>query len=227
MTASILSKISGKLISDCFYDFYKEGVAVFRYEPTHRMITSFSYDDDLDNDDNFKRYYLSFPAMLFSIHYVKINPDRYSSIKYEFSCSINHSNIQELVYRPTALNVAFTDADPESKKLYIPSLSNIYDNLEVCMNFRPKDHYGLQTLPELNQSVVETFWESQFNDDINSCQEYYIGNKHLKSYKKWAEKTKKNPEWIPHKLIEKSCDHFFDLPKLKQSQHTIDSICRQ
>jgi hypothetical protein len=181
------------IISNNFSDLYNCGVAVFVQPPAKRNL--YFNLSQLENSDGMRykgfedindRYFLSFPYVGFSIHYVK---------KQE-GISL-HS-----LYLAFSTNLQMTH-------LFLPSLTNISINLHVCLGITP----SMNSIEDLCKDVVGNFWSSEFNEDLDCCLYEYSHRSILGSPILWQNKTKKNSSWVPtcRNLISsdaRRCDFF-------------------
>lgn len=179
------------LVSNNFSSFYNEGIAVCTTPATRRMVhiscEEDMHDENQDHlifpafDDNF---FLSFPKVLYRIRYVKK---------------------QSKFYVPfcNSLSIAFTN---EKKKLFIPSLFNIRDDLSVCISLPQK---GFSKIEDLCKACIQTFWQSDFDDSMYDAYSDYGANSILKDPRRWQKKTKKDPDWVPNGRILKKCTQSF------------------
>jgi hypothetical protein len=183
------------IISNNFSSYYNQGRAVFVQPPTKRSVNFNLVNLHVEQDPLFKNvngtYFLSFPYIGFSVGYVK-------NKKFPFP------------FIPSSLFLAFS-MDAELKKIYYPALTNASsDDLNVCLERDllvrniggngPRDHRntGFETIQEMCNSVISTFWQTQFNHHLSECLWYYVkSQKLLGNPIKWQEKTKLNPSWVP------------------------------
>jgi hypothetical protein len=171
------------LISNNFSPVYNEGIAVYLQTPVRRLVNlvldTRNIEDEAEGDEEGYRgnFFLSFPHVFFRLRYNKTGEkfERFGFV---------------------SLKVAF-GTSPKMKKLYMPPLPNISEDLEVCLDYSPKR----KTLDELCKECVASFWRSTFTDDILAMYDgedyYYRLDSLLGDHRKWQKKTKKDPKWIP------------------------------
>ena len=78
--------------------------------------------------------------------------------------------------------------------LYLPAFSNVHI-ISLCMAMKTKKYSSVE---ELVEAALNVFWKSAFESMYN---DNYGQDKILGNLSSWAEKTKKDPKWIPeHEL---------------------------
>ena len=103
------------------------------------------------------------------------------------------------------------------RTLMAPPLPNIScDDLEICLSEKCKG----STLEKMISNQIANIFSSQFNCDItDNFEEYYEmifdEDTYLEEineyFKKWAKKTKNNPNWVPRSFqLFYSDDNFYD-----------------
>lgn len=199
------------IIENKFSEFYSEGVALY-LQPSNKRIVSidsrgyaaykqFLYDSKINylEQKYNEKFYLSFPKILFRIMY---------------------KNTFQKYYDAINMKIAFTN---NSKKLFIPPLFNIYRSLQVCIIL---PNIEFENVEELCKCCVSSFWSTSFNDTMYDSflagygDAPYKVNSIMGDPRKWENKTKTNPNWIPNSknLIEYSesyetfCDFIKDPP---------------
>lgn len=144
-----------------------------------------------------RRYFLSFPCMLFKVIY---DQDVWGKIKNPFKTYF--------------LKVAFV----KNKKLYEPKLPNIFDGFDVCIPC-----ISGESPEQLLQKQIELFWQTEFTCD-GDCLFYYFDeddysiadeNDVHAMFEKWEQKTKNNPKYVPRGLIEADTDYSFFLEDME------------
>jgi hypothetical protein len=179
-----------KVVSHRFSSACSEGVIVLSQEPCRRTIRM-EYENDDWNDyskkfPNFKfidNYYLSFPTVLFSIRYLK-------SVDQSF----------EFYWLDLAFSEPIKSRKP--KIIYLPALSNVSEDLRVCINI---EDTIFDSLDKMSKHVVNSFWQTQFNDTLLDTSYVYeeregeLKSDVLLSLPSWREKTKQDKSWIPTK----------------------------
>jgi hypothetical protein len=170
------------IVSNNFSSAYNEGVAVVMQSPIRRTI-NMRLDNRITYEKHFGmsilkehpsylgNFFLSFPTILFRIHYIK-------KIK----------NI------PFQLHVVFLN---NKNEMCIPPLPNIDQCMRVCL---PLPMVRFSDVETLCDSVITTFWSSEFNSGMaNSCEQFYKIGSLFGDHRKWRRKTKANPDWIPNR----------------------------
>jgi hypothetical protein len=164
-----------KIVSNNFSNSYNEGVAVVIQSPSRRVvrlkIRDFEDQDYANRKECNGNFFLSLPAVYFRIHYI---------------CGKNKK------YLARNLHVVFAN----NKNILIPPLPNIDFNMRVCI---PLPQKGFVEIDDLCSAVVFKFWSSQFTDDILENYESYDSKSILGDFRKWHNKTKTNPDWIPNR----------------------------
>lgn len=171
------------IFSKSFSEKLNEGVVVYRQNPSRRNVfftkTHKNRINYLFLDNNSKTsYFLSLPYVFFSIRYKKSKGGLFYN-------------------KPYGLKVCFS-TDKNLKNPCYPTLSNIHDSLDVCVESIRK---GFDSLESLCNGVVLRYWQTKFNGDIDSCIRAYCSNDKSKSIDAaiWEQRTKMYPDWIPNK----------------------------
>jgi hypothetical protein len=178
------------LIANQFNPKYNQGVAIFSQKPTRRIVkfdlhgnlaeaqyAEVQYDSDLSfkkKNYSFKgNFFLSMPHILYRIVYTKRPKGSFQFYQ---------------------MNVVFTNSN--HTKIYYPALPNIgWSNCTVCIPFGRKTYSDVESLCK---DVVVKFWATTFSDSLyDSYKNYGFGNL-LSDPRKWQEKTKSQPNWIPN-----------------------------
>lgn len=80
--------------------------------------------------------------------------------------------------------------------LYMPALSNVHSNGMVCFGY----HQGLvqgMSFSEKIEFVLETFWGSGFNNDLNTnLVTAQQAHKKIQTFERWARESKKDAQFI-------------------------------
>lgn len=136
------------------------------------------------------RYFLSFPDILMRVFY----------------CPYKEENC----FKFASAAIAFTDSKLD--KIFYPKLLNISLDYSICM---PEDNINYDSIENLIENVVSSFWNSEFTDDISDCIEIqsdtdeeladmtdeelgkYFPEFVVKMYSDWQAKTKTDSKWIP------------------------------
>jgi len=174
-----MEKTDDLVYKDMYSSSYNEGCLISIQKPNRRMIKYCGYQPALDDDDDEHfikdNFFLSFPYVVFFIRYV------------------NKKTKEKNQFVPCNLEVAFATCS-KPKKLYIPPMHNISIEHEVCIDL-PKTKFS--NIEDMTKKVIAKFWGTTFNDDTAECICEYEGKDKDISFKKWQEKTKENPKWIP------------------------------
>lgn len=178
------------IISNNFSSECNEGVVVWRQPPVRRMI--FLDMSDISYALNFPKtnYFLSFPYIFYSMHYKVQQKGKISLIRLLLSFS------------PTS----------ELNKLFYPALFNIESNLQCCLGNDFFIFQNIENIEKLCSIVINSFWQSEYSDDISgSIDQYSLKKTILSNYLKWENKTKENPLWVPDKkdLLEGNTESYY------------------
>ena len=150
----------------------ESGKIIVRCPPTKRIISqSYEEDEDFIDENNLHKYFVSLPEMIFRIDYKK------------YKC------VPKSFYESCSIYIAFVSKG----KLYRVPFYNTSDNGAVCIEESTEE-----SLEELTKSCINDFWKTGFTGEIrDNYIEYAEKKMTLGNFKKWQEKTKANPEWIP------------------------------
>lgn len=181
-----------QIISSEFSTLYNEGVVVVSQPPTRRVVEiNLEYrDDDFESEEGshatgyMGNFFLSFPLMYFRIQYSKRSSGWLHAQK---------------------LHVIFAVAKNKSKA-FIPPLPNIDETMQVCIDLPYK---RFSNINDLCKAVITCFWSTDFNEEMHDAYSSYDANSLLGDHRKWQDKTKSDPTWIPngHKLV---LNEYFD-----------------
>lgn len=175
------------IVSNNFSPMYNEGVMVVAQPPTRRTV-SINMDESDGYQDNF---FLSFPLMYFRIQYKR------------------YSERNKRLFVASQLHVIFVSKN--NKNVFVPPLPNIDCMMRVCI---PLPNSRFTNIDELCREVISCFWYTEFNDGMyEAYEDNYNSDSLLGDHRKWHNKTKTQPNWIPDgrslKLIVNFDQRFF------------------
>lgn len=136
------------------------------------MVRTIAYGSK-GHKNSYKRYRLAFPFVVFV---VLCAPDG----------------------TPTQLHAYFRNEPlrESTDELFFPALSNVHSDGLVCLGY---DHNLVQgmTFSEKIEFILETFWGSGFNNDLNSnLVSAQQTHQKLKTFEQWARESKKDSQFV-------------------------------
>jgi len=177
-----------QMVESNFSPMYNEGVTVIAQPPTRRIVQiNMEYRGEEGEEPGYNgNFFLSFPLMYFRIQYKRY----FEKNKEQFSAS--------------SLHVIFAVADNKSKA-FIPPLPNVDDLMRVCIEL-PKKRFS--NVDDLYKAAIDCFWSTDFNDGMTIALYQYDCDSLLGNHRKWQNKTKKQPIWIPNGRSLKPIENF-------------------
>lgn len=181
---------SEKIVKQKFNKLYNTGLVMAELPPCKRTIFftrgELLYVNGRLIDRDCRSLFLSFPTIRIVIGY-GYNP-------------------KTKTYSATKFKLAFYNKN--KKKLLVPPLPNIFEDLKVCGTTAKK----CNSIEELVKKQVSMFFSSKFNFSAADCLEAYTES-YTEYLLDWEKSTKNDPDWIPSKFQEYSDPYDFDDPE--------------
>lgn len=170
--------VSEKIVKHKFNELYNTGLVMVELPPCKRTIF---FSRGTTNFESILTYgksslFLSFPTIRIVIGY-GYNP-------------------RTKTYSATKFKLAFYNK--KKKKLLIPPLPNIFEDLRVCSSTAKK----CDSVEELIKKQVSIFFSSRFDFSAIDCLEQYEEDNFVDYLLNWEKSTKNKPNWIPSKFYE-------------------------